>query len=114
MKTAILSLVMFLTASASCLATQPVVPSSASQTIQVIENEQHAVTVSWSYASFETIEIALNSGIFMPAIPTSGANQIHLHNLTDGVYVINFRTGDEIVATKTVTIENHSILASNK
>lgn len=114
MKTVILTLVVFFTTISVSLANQPVVPTSKSQTIQVVENAQHAITVSWNDATFETVEIALNSVVFMPAIPTAGAQQIHLHNLEDGVYVINFRTGDEIVASKTVTIENHSILASNE
>jgi len=114
MKTAILTLAVFLTSISISFANHPVNPSTTNQSIQVVENEQHAVTVSWNDATFETVEIALNSVVFMPAIPTEGAQQIHLHNLEDGVYVINFRTGDEIVASKTVTIENHSILASNK
>jgi hypothetical protein len=113
MKTIIFSLILIFAATNASIANQPI-GSLPSQSIQVAENEQHTVTVSWNEDEFETIEIGLDGNMFVPTMPTSGAKEIHLNSLEDGVYVINFRNGGEIVASKTVTIANHSILASNE
>lgn len=113
MKTTIFTL-FFTIATVGILSANQPVNNSPIQTIQVSENASHTVTVSWNDESYETIEIVLNNTTYMPEIPTSGAKQLHLNNLEDGEYIIKFRGENEVLATKTVTIENHSILASNK
>ena len=83
-------------------------------TIQVYSaSANSSVTVSWEETTFEEVEILSNNETFMPLIPVMGAQQIHLNNLEDGVYFIHFKTEGALVATKTVTIQNHALLASN-
>lgn len=73
-----------------------------------------SVTVSWEDSNFEEVEIISNNETFMPLIPVMGAQQIHLNNLEDGVYFIQFKKEGELLATKTVTIQNQALLANSK
>ena len=84
-------------------------------TIEVYSTSANSsVTVSWEASNFEEVEIISNNETFMPLIPVMGAQQIHLNNLEDGVYFINFKKDGELLATKTVTIQNHALLSSIK
>ena len=73
-----------------------------------------SVTVTWDNDDFQEIEIVSNNETFMPLIPVMGAQQIHLNNLEDGVYLINFKKEGALMATETVTIQNNTLLAHSK
>jgi hypothetical protein len=40
----------------------------------------------------------------MPAIPVMDATSLHLNNLVNGSYEINFLAGDKIVASETLIV----------
>jgi hypothetical protein len=48
--------------------------------------------------------------VFMPSIPIFNMQQIHLNDLIDGVYYINFKQQGTVVNTKMIQIKNQVAL----
>ena len=74
--------------------------------VSVVVNELKPgfATLSWSDYTITAIQINSVNGTFMPAIPVMDATSLHLNNLVNGSYEINFLAGDKIVASETLTV----------
>ena len=79
--------------------------------VRVVNSSENAVTVMWNDKSYDEIEIIDNAGVvFMPSIPVFNTQQIHLNDLNDGVYYINFKQQGTVVNIKMINIQNHLVL----
>jgi hypothetical protein len=79
--------------------------------VRVVNSSANTVTVMWNEKTYDEIEIINESGIvFMPSIPIFNMQQIHLNDLIDGVYYINFKQQGTVVNIKTIQIKNQVAL----
>jgi hypothetical protein len=79
--------------------------------VHVVNSSAGTVTVMWSNKTYDEIEVINETGIvFMPSIPIFNMQQIHLNDLIDGVYYINFKQQGTIVNTKMIQIKNQVAL----
>ena len=79
--------------------------------VRVVNSSASTVTVLWTDKSYDEIEIIDNAGVvFMPSIPVFNTQQIHLNDLMDGVYYINFKQQGTVVNIKMIQIQNHVAL----
>ena len=61
-------------------------------------------TLTWTDYSITAIQINTTNGMFMPAIPVMDATSLHLNDLVNGSYEINFLAGDKVVASEKITV----------
>jgi uncharacterized protein with PQ loop repeat len=61
-------------------------------------------TLTWSDYSITAIQINSVSGAFMPTIPVMNATSLHLNDLINGFYEINFLAGDKVVASEKLVV----------
>lgn len=74
--------------------------------ISVVANSSTGVAkINWKDNRIETIEIVSSNGQFMPMIPVMGASELHLNDLIDGIYTINFKSNEGILYTKIIEIK---------
>ena len=66
---------------------------------------QGDATVKWFDQSIDYIEIVSNNNQIMPSIPVLDADALHLHDLTNGVYLIHFKAKGKILYTKEITVQ---------
>jgi hypothetical protein len=79
--------------------------------VRVVNSSASTVTVLWNDKSYDEIEIIDNAGVvFMPSMPVFNTQQIHLNDLMDGVYYINFKQQGTVVNIKMIQIQNHVAL----
>jgi hypothetical protein len=79
--------------------------------VRVVNSSASTVTVLWTDKSYDEIEIIDNAGVvFMPSIPVFNTQQIHLNDLMDGVYYINFKQQGTVVNIKMIQIQNNVAL----
>ena len=62
-------------------------------------------TVKWFDQEIDHIEIITNNDHIMPSIPVLDADALHLHDLTDGVYLIHFKAKGKVLYTKEITVQ---------
>jgi len=80
--------------------------------VKVYENpNNHTVTVAWNDHTIEEIEIYKENDVFMPSFPVFNAKQIHLNQLEDGIYYLNFLSHGEIVQTKMISVEHNNVIS---
>lgn len=74
--------------------------------VSVVLNELKPgfATLSWSDYSITAIQINSVNGIMMPTIPVMDATSLHLNDLMNGSYEINFLAGDKVVASEKITV----------
>lgn len=74
--------------------------------VSVVVNELKPgfATLSWSDYSITAIQINSVNGIMMPTIPVMDATSLHLNDLMNGSYEINFLAGDKVVASEKITV----------
>lgn len=79
--------------------------------VRVVNTSASTVSVMWNDNSYDEIEIIDNAGVvFMPSIPVFNTQQIHLNDLMDGVYYINFKQQGTVVNIKMIQVKNHVAL----
>lgn len=79
--------------------------------VRVVNTSASTVTVMWNDNSYDEIEIIDNAGaVIMPSIPVFNTQQIHLNDLMDGVYYINFKQQGTVVNIKMIQVKNHVAL----
>jgi hypothetical protein len=61
-------------------------------------------TLSWSDYTITAIQITSVNGMFMPTIPVMDATSLHLNDLMNGSYEINFLAGEKVVASEKITV----------
>ena len=62
--------------------------------------------LKWEEGSIDYIEIISSNGQYMPSIPVLDAKSLHLNDLTEGIYTINFKSKDEVLITKKLLVAN--------
>ena len=62
--------------------------------------------LKWEEGSIDYIEITSSNGQFMPSIPVLDARSLHLNDLTEGIYTINFKSKDEVLISKKLLVAN--------
>jgi hypothetical protein len=74
--------------------------------VSVVVNELKPgfATLSWSDYTITAIQINSVNGMFMPTIPVMDATSLHLNDLMNGSYEINFLAGDKVVASEKITV----------
>ena len=74
--------------------------------VSVVVNELKPgfATLSWSDYTITAIQINSVNGIMMPTIPVMDATSLHLNDLMNGSYEINFLAGDKVVASEKITV----------
>lgn len=66
---------------------------------------QGDVTVKWFDQSIDYIEIVSDNNQIMPSIPVLDAYALHLHDLTNGVYLIHFKAKGKVLYIKEITVQ---------
>ena len=67
--------------------------------------DQGNATVKWFDQDIDYIEIISNNNQVIPSIPVLDADTLHLHDLTNGVYLIHFKSKGKILYTKEITVQ---------
>ena len=62
-------------------------------------------TIKWYDERIDFIEITSENGQFMPSIPVLEASSLHLHDLIDGIYLIEFKSQGEALYYKEITVQ---------
>ena len=62
-------------------------------------------TIKWYDDRIDFIEITTESGQFMPSIPVLDASSLHLHDLMDGTYRVQFKSEGEVIYNKEITVQ---------
>jgi len=82
--------------------------------VKVVNSNANSITVMWNDKNFDEIEIFTESGeLFMPSIPILNTQQIHLSDLIDGVYYINFKHQGTLLKTEVIRIMNHQAISNS-
>jgi hypothetical protein len=67
--------------------------------------EKGYATIKWFDQEIDFIEIVSNNDQFMPSIPVLDAASLHLHDLMNGTYMINFKSKGKVLYTKEITVQ---------
>lgn len=62
-------------------------------------------TIKWNDNRIDYLEITLGKEQFMPSIPVLEATSLHLHDLMNGVYLIQFKSEGEVLYYKEITVQ---------
>jgi hypothetical protein len=82
--------------------------------IKIIENKQNnSISIIWNDSRFDEVEIYNEYGLFMPSMPIFKSKEIHLNDLADGNYFVNFKSQNQIIETKEFKVEQHNYMAKN-
>jgi hypothetical protein len=82
--------------------------------IKIIENSQNnSITIIWNDARFDEVEIYNENGLFMPSMPIFKSKEMHLNDLADGNYYVNFKSENQIIESKEFKVEQHNYMAKN-
>ena len=73
-------------------------------TVVVNEMKPGFATLTWSDLTITGVQIISSNGIVMPTIPVGDATSLHLNDLMNGSYEINFVAGDKVVATEKISV----------
>ena len=66
---------------------------------------QGDATVKWFDQSIDYIEIVSDNNQIMPSIPVLDASSLHLHDLMDGTYRVQFKSEGEVIYNKEITVQ---------
>ena len=66
---------------------------------------QGDATVKWFDQAIDYIEIVTNNDQIMPSIPVLDADALHLHDLSNGVYLIRFKASGKVLYTTEITVQ---------
>jgi hypothetical protein len=82
-------------------------PTKKEDKIQVITSQLSFgdATINWSDKRIDFIEISSNNGQFMPSFPVLDASSLHLNDLLNGNYTINFIANGEIIYSKSLLVQ---------
>jgi hypothetical protein len=61
-------------------------------------------TICWGDSRVSFIDISYPNGLEIPKIPVNQTNQLHMNDLTSGVYTITFKSDTEILFKKIIKI----------
>jgi|688.fasta_scaffold57133_5 uncharacterized protein YceK len=63
-------------------------------------------TIIWEDSRVSYIGVSSPSGLTIPKIPVHDSKQLHLNDLENGTYTITFKSENDILFTKTFTVNN--------
>lgn len=82
--------------------------------VKVLNTASNTITLVWNDKNFDEIEILTEGGeIYMPTIPILNTQQMHLNDLEDGVYYINFKHQGNLLKTELIRIMNHQAIPNS-
>ena len=97
----------------NCVA-QKTMDNSPFSIIKVLRNQQdNSIAIVWNDSRFEEVEIYNENGLFMPSMPIFKSKEIHLNNLEEGNYYVNFKSQNQIIETKEFKVEQNNYIAKN-
>tara|TARA_B100001758_G_C18022209_1_gene408691 strand:- start:21 stop:371 length:351 start_codon:yes stop_codon:yes gene_type:complete len=62
-------------------------------------------TIKWYDDRIDHIEITSENGQFMPSIPVLDASSLHLHDLMNGTYRVQFKSEGDVLYNKEITVQ---------
>ncbi len=62
-------------------------------------------TLNWSDKRIDFIEISSDNGQFMPSIPVLDASSLHLNDLLNGNYTINFVAEGKVLYSRSLVVQ---------
>ena len=77
------------------------------------DTKDNSTTIVWNDDRFDEVEVYKESTLFMPSMPIFEAKEMHLNDLEDGTYFINFKKNNQIIATKEFKVTHHQDMAKN-
>lgn len=82
-------------------------PTKKEDKVQVITNQLNIgdATINWSDKRIDFIEITSNNGQFMPSFPVLDASSLHLNDLLNGKYTVNFIANGEVLYSKSLLVQ---------
>ena len=93
---------------------QKTMDNSPFSIVKVIKNQQdNSIAIVWNDTRFEEVEIYDENGLFMPTMPVFKSKEIHLNDLAEGNYYVNFKSQNQIVETKQFKVEQNNYMAKN-
>ena len=103
-KNAIAAVLMIITVSFSSFAHNEDPKEMKKVSVVVNELKPGFAKLSWSDYTITAIQINSIDGIMMPPIPVMDATSLHLNDLVNGSYEINFLAGDKVVASEKIIV----------
>ena len=77
------------------------------------DTKDNATTIIWNDTRFDEVEVYKESNLFMPSIPIFDAKEMHLNDLEDGTYYVNFKKNNQILVIKEFKVTQHQDIAKN-
>jgi len=99
-----LAVLIFMGVSFSSLAHNEDPKETKKATVMVSESKPGFATLTWSDFTITGIQIISSNGLVMPTIPVADATSLHLNDLMNGSYEINFMAGDKILVTEKISV----------
>lgn len=99
-----LALLMFVGISFSSMAHNEDPKEVKKATVAVNELKPGFATLTWTDYSITGIQIISSNGLTMPIIPVADATSLHLNDLMNGTYEINFMAGDKILVSEKISV----------
>jgi hypothetical protein len=77
------------------------------------DTKDNSTTIIWNDTRFDEVEVYKESNLFMPSMPIFEAKEMHLNDLEDGTYYVNFKKNNQILVTKEFKVTQHQDMAKN-
>jgi hypothetical protein len=77
------------------------------------DTKDNSTTIIWNDSRFDEVEVYKENNLFMPSTPIFEAKEMHLNDLEDGTYYVNFKKNNQILATKEFKVAQHQDMAKN-
>ena len=77
------------------------------------DTKDNSTTIIWNDTRFDEVEVYKESNLFMPSTPIFDAKEMHLNDLEDGTYYVNFKKNNQILVTKEFKVTQHQDMAKN-
>ena len=100
----VLSVFVFMAVSFSSLAHNEDPKEVKKATVIVSESKPGFATLTWTDLTITGVQVLSSNGLEMPTIPVGDATSLHLNDLMNGSYEINFIAGDKIVASEKISV----------
>ncbi len=82
-------------------------PTKKDDKVQITLSELSSgnATIRWIDKRIDFIEIVSSNGQFMPSIPVLDASSLHLNDLLNGAYTVNFISNGQTLYTKNFLVQ---------
>ena len=77
------------------------------------DTKDNSTTIIWNDTRFDEVEVYKENNLFLPSMPILEAKEMHLNDLEEGTYYVNFKKNNQILATKEFKVTQHIDMAKN-